>query len=251
MNEQLTTSERLRQVIEEKHITYAELERLSGVPKSAIQRYASGNTKKIPLDRIFRIADALGVAPFEIVGMDHPWESDKFLAPEWSRWKSSTDGQDPVQQAFEDRSLPANVRPMSALPVQRVPLIGAVAAGEPIYAPEELGVYVDSPVQCDAAITVQGDSMIPNYLDGDVVYIKCRPDVPDGAVAVVFLDDEATLKHVYKRETGLTLISDNPEHAPMMVEFEDYTRVRVFGVPVGYTRMYKPDPLKKLKKGMR
>ena len=152
---------------------------------------------------------------------------------------------------FDDSPLPANVRPISALHVQRVPLIGAVAAGEPIYAPEELGVYVDTPVQRDAAITVQGDSMIPNYLDGDVVYIKCRPDVPDGAVAVVFLDDEATLKHVYKRETGLTLISDNPEHKPLMIEFADYTNVRIFGIPVGYTRMFKADPLKKLKKGMR
>lgn len=116
-----------------------------------------------------------------------------------------------------------------------------MAAGEPIYSPEELGVYVDSPMAADAAITVQGDSMTPTYLDGDVVYIKCRPDVPEGAVAVVFMDDEATLKHVYKRPTGLTLISDNPTHAPIMVEFEDYNSVRIFGVPVGYTRIYKKE----------
>ena len=102
MNEQLTTSERLRQVIEEKHITYTELERLSGVPKSAIQRYASGETKKIPMDHIFRIADALGVTPFEIVGMDHPWEPDKYLAPEWSQWKTSTNTPEDAQQAREE-----------------------------------------------------------------------------------------------------------------------------------------------------
>jgi repressor LexA len=124
-----------------------------------------------------------------------------------------------------------------------------VAAGEPIYDPEELGVYVDSPVDADAAITIRGDSMIPTYQDDDMVYIKCRPDVPEGAVAVVFLDDEATLKHVYKRPTGLTLISDNPAHPPLLVEFADYDRVRVFGVPVGFTRIYKSDPLRKIKKG--
>lgn len=150
----------------------------------------------------------------------------------------------------DGQSLPSNVRPISALHHQRVPLIGAVAAGEPIYAPEELGVYVDAPVDADAAITVQGDSMEPNYMDGDVVYIKCHPDVPEGAVAVVFLDDEATIKHVYKRPTGLTLISDNmANHPPMMIEFEDYSNVRIFGVPVGYTRIFKPDPTKKVKKG--
>ena len=150
----------------------------------------------------------------------------------------------------DGQSLPSNVRPISALHHQRVPLIGAAAAGEPIYAPEDLGVYVTSPVEADAAITVQGDSMEPNYQDGDVVYIKCCPDVPEGAVAVVFLDDEATIKRVYKRPTGLTLISDNmANHPPMMIEFEDYNNVRIFGVPVGYTRIFKPDPTKKVKKG--
>ena len=153
--------------------------------------------------------------------------------------------------ALEEYKLPSNVRPISALHHQRVPMIGEVAAGEPIYAPEDFGVYVDAPVKCDAAITIKGDSMVPNYLDGDVVYIKCVPDVQESAVAVVFLDDEATLKHVYKRPTGLTLISDNPSHPPIMAEFDDYNNVRIFGVPVGFTRIFKPEPLAKVQKGFK
>ena len=145
--------------------------------------------------------------------------------------------------------LPSNVRPISALHRQRVPLIGSAAAGEPIYVPEEMGVYVESPVDADAAITVKGDSMEPTYLDGDVVYIKCCPDIPEGAVAVVFMDDEATIKHVYKRPTGLTLWSDNTSYAPMQIEFEDYACVRIFGVPVGYTRIYKSGIEGKIRKG--
>lgn len=142
-----------------------------------------------------------------------------------------------------DTDLPSNVRLMSQMPVYRVPLIGSVAGGQPIYAPEDADVYVTSPIQCDAAMEVQGDSMAPTYLDGDTIYIKCCPDVREGAVAVVFLDDEATLKHVYKRPTGLTLIPDNRDHAPIMIEFEDYANVRIFGVPVGYTRLFKkPSP---------
>ena len=149
----------------------------------------------------------------------------------------------------QNRPLPPNIRPISSLHHQRVPLIGEVAAGEPIYAPEDLGVYVDSPVEADAAITVHGDSMEPTYKDGDLVYIKCCPNIPEGAVAVVFLDDEATLKHVYKRPTGLTLWSDNPNYRPMQIEFEDYAVVRVFGVPVGYTRIYKKGIDGKIRKG--
>lgn len=146
---------------------------------------------------------------------------------------------------------PSNVHPISKLHRQRVPLIGSVAAGQPIYDPEDAGVYVNSPVDADAAITIRGDSMVPTYLDGDLVYIKARPDVPEGAVAVVFLDDEATLKHVYKRPTGLTLWSDNTAYAPMNIEFEDYNNVRIFGIPVGYTRIYKPDIAGKIKKGFK
>ena len=147
----------------------------------------------------------------------------------------------------ETYGLPSNVRPISQLHHQRVPMIGEVAAGKPIYDPDGQGVYIDAPVDADAALTVRGDSMEPTYLDGDVIYIKCRPDVPEGAVAVVFLDDEALIKHVYKRPTGLTLWSDNPNYAPMLIEYEDYTNVRIFGVPVGYTRIYKSKP--KVKKG--
>lgn len=152
-------------------------------------------------------------------------------------------------EPLSSSDIPSNIRPISSLHHQHVPLIGEVAAGEPIYAPEDLGVYVDSPVDADAAITVHGDSMEPTYKDGDLVYIKCRSDVLEGAVAVVFLDDEATLKHVYKRPTGLTLISDNTNYAPIMAEFEDYAVVRVFGVPVGYTRIYKKGIEGRIKKG--
>lgn len=145
--------------------------------------------------------------------------------------------------------LPSNVRPISSLHRQRVPLIGGVAAGEPIYDPEDAGVYVESPVDADAAITIHGDSMEPTYQDGDLVYIKARPDVTEGAVAVVFLDDEATIKHVYKRSTGFTLISDNSAYPPIMAEFEDYACPRIFGVPVGYTRIYKNGMEGKIRKG--
>lgn len=155
----------------------------------------------------------------------------------------------PVSIAPEESALPSNVRPISTLHHQRVPLIGSVAAGEPIHDPEEMGVYVEAPVDADAAIIIHGDSMEPTYLEGDVVYIKCRPDVPEGAVAVVFLDDEATLKHVYKRPTGLTLWSDNPAHMPIQIEYEDYNNVRIFGVPVGFTRIFKPDTKSKIRKG--
>ena len=212
-------SENLRRIRFEHHMTQEEFADLLGTTKQNISRYESGAVSpKISTAEV--MAAKLGMTLSELNG------SEESLS-----------------------ILPSNVRPISKLHHQRVPMIGSVAAGQPIYDPEDLGVYVESPVDADAAITIRGDSMIPNYQDGDLVYIKARPDVPEGAVAVVFLDDEATLKHVYKRPTGFTLISDNPAYPPIMAEFEDYACPRIFGVPVGYTRIYKNGMEGKIRKG--
>ena len=82
-----------------------------------------------------------------------------------------------------------------------------------------------------------------------MLYIKQRPDVPDGAVAVVLIDDAATLKHVYHAEDGLILISDNTQYKPMHVRFSEHDYIAIFGIPVGYTRMFRVDPLAGVKKG--
>lgn len=227
------TSERLKVIMEERQIKQIDILHLVApyceqhgikMNRSDISQYVSGKVEPSQ-DKLTVLSLALGVSEPWLMGYD-----------------LTRDGKD---KGTSDFSLPAGIVPISELHFQRVPVIGSVAAGEPIYAPEELGVYAESPVDADAAITIQGDSMSPTYKDGDLVYIKCTPDVPDGTVAVVFLDDEATLKRVYKQPGGLMLISENTAHPPIMASFDDYTSVRVFGVPVGYTRIYRPKGKKK------
>lgn len=147
--------------------------------------------------------------------------------------------------------MPRNMKPIAQLHRQRIPLIGKVAAGEPIYAPEDYDAYVDSPVKCDAAMEVKGDSMVPKFEDGDTVYVRCQPDVEDGQIAVVFLDNEAAIKRVYHEKEGLTLLSDNPAYGPIRATFDTYDVIRIFGIPVGLTRMFKPDLSNKIRKGFR
>ena len=238
MKKDESIGDRIRKTRVNKGLTQQQVADSIGVTYQNVSQYERG--LRIPKNEtLLKIADALGVSVYELIGFNGANTNDVPLAV--------------LQQQlyqYKQSAFPSNVRPISSLHRQRVPLIGGVAAGEPIYDPEEAGVYVESPVDADAAITVHGDSMEPTYKDGDLVYIKCRSDVLEGAVAVVFLDDEATLKHVYKRPTGLTLISDNTNYAPIMAEFEDYAVVRVFGVPVGYTRIYKKGIEGKIKKGV-
>lgn len=135
--------------------------------------------------------------------------------------------------------MPPSISPIRAMQFRKVPLVGSVAAGEPIFAEQTVDTLVDAPTKADYALRIQGESMEPTYITGDIIYIKAQPDINyPGQVAVVLLDDEATVKHVYKQADGLMLISDNPAFAPMIKRFADYATVRILGIVCGFTRMY-------------
>lgn len=69
MNER---SKRILAAITDSHISYGELSKITGIPKSALQRYATGETEKIPIDRIEKIAKATGVTSQYLLG----WEEE-------------------------------------------------------------------------------------------------------------------------------------------------------------------------------
>ena len=135
----------------------------------------------------------------------------------------------------EERPLPENVRPAR---YRRIPLLGAIAAGEPIFCEEEYETYVDvgGSVRADFALEVKGKSMEPLYKDGDVVYIRRQDDVLDGQVAAVAVDGLATLKRVYHLPIGVQLMPINPAFAPMLFTAENSDSVRILGLAVGYFR---------------
>ena len=202
---------RLQELVKKTGLSYRELSDQTGIAKSAIQRYVVGETEKIPLDRLELLAKALGVSAAYLMG----WEDKEF------------------------QPLPANLRPMSAMPRHRVRKLGRIAAGVPILAEEDYGIYVDAPEKADYALEIEGDSMEPDYLDGDTIYIRQQPDVHDGGVAVVLVDDSATLKRVYHLRDGLQLVSNNPKYPPMRVSLDEHDAIRILGIVVGYTRMYR------------
>jgi transcriptional regulator with XRE-family HTH domain len=66
-------SNRILFLIEKNDISYGELSKITNIPKSALQRYATGETEKIPLDRLEKIADALNVSASYLMG----WEENE------------------------------------------------------------------------------------------------------------------------------------------------------------------------------
>lgn len=195
----------------EKGYTLDELAALAGTSKQVLSRYE--NDQRAPkVSAASKLASVLGVSLDALIGST--------TAP----------------------ALPTNLIPASALTRKSIPLIGNVAAGEPIFAEESYDTYLDIDSDCrvDYALRVKGDSMYPTYQDGDVIYIRQQPDVSPGQVAVVLVDDSATLKHVYhdRRIGEVSLVSDNPDYPPMHYYPDDGLPIRILGVPVGFTRMY-------------
>ena len=70
--------------------------------------------------------------------------------------------------------------------------------------------------------------------DGDIVFIRKQPDVDDGEIAAVLIDDEATLKRVYKKKDSLVLQAENPKYAPIVCTAENCDMCRIIGKAIAF-----------------
>jgi SOS regulatory protein LexA len=113
--------------------------------------------------------------------------------------------------------------------VLKVPVLGHIAAGQPILADEHIEEWTEIPNMWNLkpggaiVLKVKGDSMIGSRIfDGDKVVVKLQQDVENGEIAVVNINgDEATLKRVKKTEGGqVILYPDNPKYEPTFITNE-------------------------------
>lgn len=202
---------RLKESILNSGYSYAELEKLTGISRSSLQRYANGVTAKIPIDAIQTIAKAVGVEAEYIMG--------------WT-----------------DSNL-SNIKNIEPIPTMvKVPLLGTIACGEPILAEENIEDYINMPEKAKGtfALRCKGDSMInARIFDGDIVFIREQPEVENGEIAAVLIEDEATLKRVYKTENSIELRPENPTFKPLYYQKEEMNKVRILGKAVGfYSNIY-------------
>lgn len=211
-----TFARRLREGLDVRGMTQAELAKRSGISKSSISRYIKGDWEG-KQSAVYELAKALGVTEAWLMGYDVPMESD--TAP----------------------AVPPGFEPLPKM-VKR-PLVGSIACGEPITAEENIEDYVDVPenVQCDFCLRCKGDSMIDAGIhDGDVVYIHITPQVENGQIAAVRIDGEATLKRVFWNEGTQTLqfLAENRNFAPLVYTGPILDTVHIEGRAVGYTHWF-------------
>lgn len=121
----------------------------------------------------------------------------------------------------------------------RIPVVGRVAAGQPILAQEEIidYEYIDERLHRGGnqyfGLIVKGASMEPTIHDGDTIIVRVQESVENGQIAVVLVDGEdATVKEVKESEEGLTLIGHNVAvYTPHFYSREEVERlpVRIIG----------------------
>lgn len=213
----VTVGDRIRQVRQEQDVTQQELADYIGVSKQAVYKYENNIVTNIPTDKVDAIAKRLKVSPAYLMG----WEEQ------------------PTPKPTSPTPIPPGFMPMPKM--KKVPLIGAIACGDPITALQNREGDVDVPedVRCDFALKCHGDSMVGAGIhDGDVVYIHIQPEVENGEIAAVRIGDEATLKRVYYSGDTLTLMPANAAFAPMVYTGETLNEVHIEGKAVGYTHWF-------------
>lgn len=210
---------RLRKLREQSGYTLKEISVKLGVSEAMVSRHES-STKNIPYDIIEEYAKIYGCTPSYIMG--------------WDSAGSSTDN----GYYANLKELPNNILPISTV---KVPLVGEIACGEPIEADEEIEYYVEpgAPIHCDFALKAKGDSMEGVNLkihDGDIVFVRRQSTVENGEVAVVIIDNDATLKRVYyyPDDKKLVLQAENSKYAPFVYVGPELETVHILGKAVAF-----------------
>jgi repressor LexA len=127
----------------------------------------------------------------------------------------------------------------SASGFAEIPVVGCIAAGQPIEAIEHdcgsVPVKKDLLRGCDAyALRVEGDSMVKaGILDGDYVIIRKQETAEDGDIVVALIEDEATLKRFYREPNGVRLEPANPRMNSVRVSSDEF---KIQGKVIGVTR---------------
>ncbi len=192
----MTRAKRIFEEIQKSGFSYGELSKVTGIPKSALQRYATGSTTKIPIDRIESIAKAVHCSAAYLMCWDEKEPEEK-------------------KNKF------------------MIPVLGKVQAGIPMDAVECILDYEEISEDMARqgeffALQIKGDSMEPKFSAGDVVIVKKQPDIESGEIAIVLVNgDEATIKKVQKFEWGINLVPSNPAY-----EVRTYSNQQILELPV-------------------
>jgi repressor LexA len=186
----------------ERKMSVEELANKVGVAKSTQSRYENGQ-REFPINDIGKYAEALGTTVQYLLGIE-------------------------------------NIEKISEKDSVRIPILGEIACGEPIFVQENFEGYIVEPKESLPPgdlyyVKAKGDSMEPTIPNGSKVMIRKQSDVESNEIAAVLVngDTEVTLKRVRKQNDSVILMPDNPKYNPIIVN--EHNPAKIIGKAIRYT----------------
>lgn len=188
-------SDRLKEALDKRNISAAELSRQLGVNEGTVSNYKKGLYEP-KQRRLEEISQVLNVSIAWLMGADVPMSAVKSKGT-------------------------------------KIPVLGTVRAGIPMEAVENIIDYEEISEDMARqgeffALQIKGDSMEPRICEGDVVIVRKQSDVDSGDTAIVLVNgEEATIKKIQKFDGGINLIPSNPSY-----DVRTYTNEQIEVLPV-------------------
>ena len=195
-------AEKLKQRRSALGISYQELAEKTGLSKSTIQRYETGNIKSIPVEKLDALAKGLDTTVEQLISGSAPVKTAEIIENN----------------------------------IFSIPVFDSASAGFGCYADSCAVCYMPTFIQHGGEyndylwINVKGDSMAPTIEDGDRILVKKQDSVENGSVAVVMIEEEAFVKKIKFGRNWIELHSFNPYYPVRHLENSDAEAVRIVGV---------------------
>lgn len=205
---------RIFELLDEAHMEQKQFALILGTTDKTVSAWRTGRSKSYT-KYLPQIAEALGTT------------TEYLLTGSGAKQKRAV--------SESDTALPKDAEHIDLETFHRIPILGRISAGLPLYAEQHIEGYTVTDLNGQAeyfALVVHGDSM--NALginDGYRIIVRRQDTVENGEVAVVMVGDEdATVKRFYATGSTVTLMpqSTNPEHQPQIYNTSK-TKIRVIG----------------------
>ena len=216
----------------EKRLTLEQVGEIVGVGKSTVRKWENGMIENMGRDKIVALSKALDISPLDILGIDKPQESTTKQILDSIFSKLEEPRQDKVvayaKSELDDQNKVVNIKDYTYDYYD-----DAVSAGTGQYIGTSQRETITLPVEFDAdyVVPVYGDSMEPEYHDGDYIFIESTVNLNDGEVGVFELYGDTYVKQLILEDDHAYLHSLNKKYKDMKVDAD--SDFRVLGRVVG------------------
>lgn len=215
-----TFAERFTEALQKRNKKQSDIVALTGIGKSSISTYLTGEYEP-KQKNTYKIAKALNVSETWLMGYDVPMERDtNDIAP-----ATSTSSKGAIVLVYG--TIPAGV------PIECI---------ENILDTEEIPIEMLKGGKEYFGLRIKGDSMFPEYLDGDTLILQKVDDCESGDDCVVTINgSDGTFKRVIKNENGIILQPLNTTYTPLVFTNQQISDlpVKILGVCVEIRRRKK------------